>query len=90
MHANPATLRPAPPPRQALLLHRHSPPAMSHEADPKGNGLLAALSASDWQRWSQQLELVEMPFGQVLYDSGRSLDHVHFPTTSIVLSLIHI
>lgn len=84
MHANPATLRPAPPPRQALLLHRHSPPAMSHEADPKGNGLLAALSASDWQRWSQQLELVEMPFGQVLYDSGRSLDHVHFPTTSIV------
>lgn len=58
------------------------------EVGPQGNHLLAALPASDWQRWSPQLQLVEMPLGQVLYESGRCLSHVHFPTSSIV-SLLH-
>ena len=58
------------------------------EVGPQGNHLLAALPASDWQRWSPQLQLVEMPLGQVLYEPGRCLSHVHFPTSSIV-SLLH-
>ena len=48
------------------------------------NRLLAALPAAEWRRWSPQLEPVEMPLGQVLYESGQTLSHVYFPTTAIV------
>jgi CRP-like cAMP-binding protein len=53
------------------------------------NHLLASLPAAEWQRWAGQLELVEMPLGQVLYESGSTLEHVYFPTTSIV-SLLYV
>lgn len=49
-----------------------------------GNRLLAALPACDWEHLSAHMELVEMPLGQVLYESGDDLNHVYFPTTSIV------
>lgn len=84
MHANQALLRPAPTARQPFIAHRLSPPAWPLDASAQGNRLLAALPGSDRQRWSQWLEPVEMPFGQVLYESGRSLNHVYFPTTAIV------
>lgn len=48
------------------------------------NQLLAALPACDWQHLSRHMELVEMPLGQVLYESGDDLNHVVFPTTAIV------
>lgn len=48
------------------------------------NRLLAAMPACDWEHLSQHMELVEMPLGQVLYESGDDLNHVYFPTTSIV------
>ena len=35
------------------------------------------------------LEPVDMPLGQVLYESGKTLTHVYFPTTSIV-SLLYV
>ena len=57
--------------------------------DPKTNHLLAALPNAEWQRWLPQLELVEMPLGQVLYESGATLSHVYFPTTAIV-SLLYV
>jgi len=58
-------------------------------ANPLSNGLLAALPAAEWQRWQPQLERVDMPLGQVLYESGATLSHVYFPTTSIV-SLLYV
>ncbi|MDE2092262.1 MAG: Crp/Fnr family transcriptional regulator [Burkholderiales bacterium] len=57
--------------------------------DPKKNQLLAALPDDEWERWLPQLEWVEMPLGQVLYESGSTLSHVYFPTTSIV-SLLYV
>lgn len=57
-------------------------------AGAQGNLLLEALPAADWEHWSDHLQLVEMPCGQVLYESGRNMTHVHFPTSSIV-SLQH-
>ena len=57
--------------------------------DPKKNQLLAALPDAEWQRWLPQLEFVLMPLGQVLYESGSTLSHVYFPTTSIV-SLLYV
>ena len=62
---------------------------MPRRLDPKLNHLLAALPAEEWQRWQPQLELVEMPLGQVLYESGAALSHVYFPTTAIV-SLLYV
>ena len=53
------------------------------------NHLLAMLPEVERVRWVAQLELVEMPLGQVLYESGRTLSHVYFPTTAIV-SLLYV
>ena len=55
----------------------------------KKNRLLAALPATEWQRWSSSLEAVEMPLGQVLYEPGVALNCVYFPLTSIV-SLLYV
>ncbi|HEX7441022.1 MAG TPA: Crp/Fnr family transcriptional regulator, partial [Caldimonas sp.] len=57
--------------------------------DPNANQLLVALPPGEWQRWLPQLEQVEMPLGQVLYESGTTLSHVYFPTTAIV-SLLYV
>jgi CRP-like cAMP-binding protein len=53
------------------------------------NHLLAALPEPEWQRWLPELESIDMPLGQVLYESGSTLGHVYFPTTSIV-SLLYV
>jgi CRP-like cAMP-binding protein len=53
------------------------------------NQLLAALPEAEWARWQDQLEAVEMPLGQVLYESGSTLSHAYFPTTAIV-SLLYV
>ena len=57
--------------------------------EPTDNHLLAALPDAEWHRWSSHLERVEMPLGQVLYESGGTLSHVYFPTTAIV-SLLYV
>ena len=57
--------------------------------DPTENHLLACLPDTEWQRWLPELERVEMPLGQVLYESGGTLSHVYFPTTAIV-SLLYV
>jgi CRP-like cAMP-binding protein len=62
---------------------------MDKSPDPRKNHLLAALPDAEWQRWLPQLEPVEMPLGQVLYESGSTLSYVYFPTTSIV-SLLYL
>jgi CRP-like cAMP-binding protein len=62
---------------------------MLDSAEPRNNFLLAALPDPEWQRWQQVLEKVEMPLGQVLYESRATLTHVYFPTTAIV-SLLYV
>jgi CRP-like cAMP-binding protein len=51
--------------------------------------LLAALPDAEWQRWLPELESIDLLLGQVLYESGSTLSHVYFPTTSIV-SLLYV
>ena len=51
---------------------------------PKANQLIAALPESVLLQWLPRLEAVEMPLGLVLYEAGRELSHIYFPTTSIV------
>lgn len=56
---------------------------------PQQNHLLEALPESDYLRIQPLLEYVTMPLGQTLYESGGQLQHVYFPTTSIV-SLLYV
>jgi CRP-like cAMP-binding protein len=58
-------------------------------SSPKTNHLLESLPDTEWQRWKPVLEHVEMPLGEVLYESGSKLSHVYFPTTAIV-SLLYV
>lgn len=53
------------------------------------NHLLAALPDEVIQRLAPDLELVDLPLGKVLYESGDTLRHVYFPTDSIV-SLLYV
>ena len=57
--------------------------------DPKRNKILAALPPAEWERWQPQLEAIELSLGEVLYESGKTLEHVYFPTTAIV-SLLYV
>ncbi|MDP9141397.1 MAG: Crp/Fnr family transcriptional regulator [Pseudomonadota bacterium] len=56
---------------------------------PLQNHLLAALPLEVQERLFPYIELVEMPLGHVLYESGDTLRHVYFPTDSIV-SLLYV
>ena len=62
---------------------------MAAVLEPRQNQLLAALPDSEWKRWQPQLEAVELPLGEVLYEPGNMLSHVYFPTTAIV-SLLYV
>ena len=57
--------------------------------DVRKNRLLAALGSEEFKRWLPLLEPVEMPLGHVVYEPGRVLSHVYFPTTAIV-SLLYV
>lgn len=57
--------------------------------NPKRNHLLAALPDVEWQRWLPQLELIDLPLGQVLHETGSPMKYVYFPTTAIV-SLLYL
>lgn len=56
---------------------------------PVQNHLLAALPPDELECLLPNLELVPLPLGEVLYESGNQLRHVYFPTDSIV-SLLYV
>lgn len=56
---------------------------------PQQNHLLAAFPVPEQERIYSHLELVPMPLGKVLYESGDLLRYVYFPTNCIV-SLLYV
>ena len=56
---------------------------------PTANHLLSALPRPAYEQWAALLEELDMPLGQVLYESGGKPSHVYFPVTSIV-SLLYV
>ncbi|MFO7602206.1 MAG: Crp/Fnr family transcriptional regulator [Gammaproteobacteria bacterium] len=62
---------------------------MPNIQEPRENHLLDALPAEEYARLVPNLELVPMPLGHVIYESGSELHHVYFPTTAIV-SLLYV
>ncbi|MBA4142122.1 MAG: Crp/Fnr family transcriptional regulator [Nitrosospira sp.] len=51
---------------------------------PKQNFFLASLPETDYERLRSCLELVSLPQGWAVYEKGRELDLVYFPTTSVI------
>ncbi len=62
---------------------------MATKFTPQRNHLLAALPVEVRDRLYSHLELVPMPLGDVVYESGDSLRHVYFPVDCIV-SLLYV
>ena len=58
--------------------HRATPP------HPQQNHLLAALSPDVQARLFPHLELAELPLRSLMYESGRPMRHVYFPTDAII------
>lgn len=57
--------------------------------NPRQNYLLDALSDAERERIYPRLQLVPMPLGRVLYESGDIQRHVYFPTDCII-SLLYV
>jgi len=64
------------------IITNDSPP------DPKQNFILAALSATEYNRLLPELKLVQLPLGWTISESGDHVNFVHFPTSGIV-SLVY-
>ncbi|WP_284427950.1 Crp/Fnr family transcriptional regulator [Acidovorax sp. SUPP1855] len=47
------------------------------------------MAADDLQRWLPLIDVLELPLGQVLYESGAAVRHIYFPATAIV-SLLYV
>ena len=63
--------------------------ALSEFPTPRQNRLLGALRRPEYDRLFPHLKHVQTPLGKVLYESGGELQHVYFPTTSVV-SLLYV
>jgi CRP-like cAMP-binding protein len=70
-----------------MPLSKHPP--LSARQSPQQNLLIAALPAADRERLLPQLELVPLPLGWAVYESGDAQGYVYFPTTAIV-SLLYV
>lgn len=66
-----------------------SKPLKKHiqKTDVQKNHLLAALPQEELARLEPDLELVSLPLGKVIYESGDKMTHVYFPTTAIISML---
>lgn len=62
---------------------------MGITADQSANQLLSSMPGPEWQRIGPLLEAVDLPLGQVLYESGGKMTHVYFPINAIV-SLLYV
>jgi CRP-like cAMP-binding protein len=62
---------------------------MASPHSPKKNHILAALPAEDYARLLPDLELIPMPLGWAVYESGGHMSYLYFPTSSLV-SLLYV
>ena len=58
--------------------------ARANPLQQRGNSILAALPASDFDRLRQHLEPVYLPLGAALYEAGSRVRQLYFPTYGIV------
>ncbi|MGM0631579.1 MAG: Crp/Fnr family transcriptional regulator, partial [Pseudomonadota bacterium] len=56
---------------------------------PEQNHLLGSLGAESMARLRGHLKLIHLPLGKVIYEPGVKMQHVYFPTDSII-SLLYV
>ena len=61
---------------------------ISAQQSPRKNRLLAALPSSEYEQMLPELELLPLPLGWAVYETGSKQSSVYFPTDSVV-SLIY-
>ncbi len=61
----------------------------AEQHSPQQNSLLGALSVAECKRLAEDLELVPLTLGQVLYESGETMSHAYFPIDCVV-SLLYV
>jgi CRP-like cAMP-binding protein len=59
-------------------------PQSAGPSSPKTNRIVASLPPEDGERLAKALQPVTFALGDVVYESGGHLQHVYFPTTSVV------
>jgi CRP-like cAMP-binding protein len=64
-------------------------PSATDQHRPQQNALIAALSAAECERLGNDLELVPLALGQVLYESGQTMSHAYFPVNCNI-SLLYV
>jgi CRP-like cAMP-binding protein len=62
---------------------------ITEKPSPQQNHLLAAMSVDVMERMLPHLKGMQLPLGEVLYETGAASDYVYFPTDSIV-SLLYV
>jgi CRP-like cAMP-binding protein len=62
---------------------------MSELHNPRQNHLLAALPEAEYGRLLPHLDLIELPLGEAIYESGDKLQYAYFPTDCII-SLLYV
>ncbi|MFL9899069.1 Crp/Fnr family transcriptional regulator [Paraburkholderia fungorum] len=62
---------------------------MTNEHRAKENHLLSVLPDAEWARLAAHLVPVNMPLGQVVYESDANVENVYFPRTAVV-SMLHL
>ena len=62
-------------------------PSAKDQRRPQQNALIAALSAAECDRLANDLELVPLTLGQVLYESGQTMSHAYFPIDCVISML---
>jgi CRP-like cAMP-binding protein len=62
---------------------------MSQVPNPELNSILRCLPVEARERLFPHLELVKLPLGTVLYESGARMRHIYFPTDALV-SLLYV
>ena len=63
--------------------------ATATREEARQNHLLAGAGDDELTRLLPGLQLLSLPLGEVLYESGETMDYVYFPTTAII-SLLYI
>lgn len=57
---------------------------MSSPSRPKQDHIFRALREEDLARLQPDLELIPMPLGWAVYDTGGRMSYLYFPATSVV------
>ena len=58
--------------------------ALTKEDHVPRNRLLAAVGTDEWEALRPRLQMIDLPLGQMLFESGATFDKVYFPESGVI------